>query len=183
MPDTARLEDLLLCLTTFKAPPSKPIAFEQLKDPNWKAKLLAEGLPHLYEQYGEMFPVIQELCGLYAKASAETQANVREMIAGHRDAMNALNQYTPSTAAGAHPTYQEWKAGYEAFKAEDFDGWLLLLIIVLALKLARLDYRDDILALNHLKHQATQRGIDFEPYRQELIRLSDPQSADRVGLR
>ena len=51
------------------------------------------------------------------------------------------------------------------------------------LKLTRLDYRDDIMAINHLAQEARLRGIDFAPYRRELQRLSDPRSAERVGLR
>ncbi len=180
--DDARLQELTNTLTNFKAGPSKPINFEDLKEPHWKEKLIAEGLPHLYQQYSAMFPVIQELCGLYASASAEQQAWARQTIGRSKDALNALNQYTPSLATSENLTYQEWKAGYETLKAQDFDRWLRLLITVLALKLTRLDYRDDILAIQHLAGEAQKRGIDFEPYRQELIRLSDGQSAVQVGL-
>jgi hypothetical protein len=181
--DDARLQELTNTLANFKAGPSGAINFEDLKDPHWKEKLIAEGLPHLYQQYGEMYPVIQELCGLYASASAEQQAWVRQTIGHSKDALNALNQYTPSLATGEHLTYQEWKAGYATLKAQNFDHWLRLLITALALKLTRLDYRDDILAIQHLASDVQKRGLDFEPYRQELIRLSDSQSAAQVGLR
>lgn len=182
MDDNARLRELTEKLANFKAGPSKAINFNDLKDPHWKEKVIAEGLPHLYQQYGEMYPVIQELCGLYATTTADQQAWVRQRIERVKDALNALNQYSPSLATGEHISYQDWKTGYEAFKAQDFDGWLRLLITVLALHLTRLDYRDDILAIQHLAYEAKQRGVDFEPYRQELIRLSDRASAVQIGL-
>jgi hypothetical protein len=180
MSDKERLRDLTNVLVNFNAGPSQRV---DITDPHWKEKLLTEGMPHLYQQFGAMFPVIQELCGLYARASAEEQATVRRMVALHRDALNALNQFSPSPAKGEHLTYAEWKAGYENYKAQDFDGWLRMLIAALAIKLTKLDYRDDIMSINHLAHEAQQRGVDFEPYRQELIRLSDYQSAEMVGLR
>src|SRR5579871_4762735 len=112
MDDNARLRELTETLVNFKAGPSKPINFEDFKKPHFKEKLIAEGLPHLYQQFGAMFPVIQELCGLYAAANAEQQAWVRQRIERAKDALNALNQYTPSLATGDHISYQDWKAGY-----------------------------------------------------------------------
>jgi hypothetical protein len=183
MVDDARLQELTIKLASWNAGPSTPVAFNDFKDPHWIEKLKSEGLPRLYEQYGQMFPIIQELCSLYAKAGSEKQTAVREMIGHARDALHALNQYSPSLAKGEHISYEEWKVGYEAYKAQDFDGWLRMLITALALKLTRLDYRDDIVAIQTLAQEARQHGVDFEPYRQELIRLADSKSAQQIGLR
>jgi hypothetical protein len=180
MDDETRLRDLTGTLVAWRAPASRPV---DISDPQWHEKLLRDGPPHLYAQYGPIFPVIQELCTLYARATPRQRAAVRDAIAAHRDALNALNQFTPSLAVGGRCTYEEWKAGYDAYKAQDFDGWLRMLIAALALKLTRLDYRDDIMAINHLAQEARLRDIDFAPYRRELQRLSDPRSAERVGLR
>ncbi|MHB8626947.1 MAG: hypothetical protein ACYDBJ_09750 [Aggregatilineales bacterium] len=182
MNDEARLQELANLLASWKAGPSTPVAFNDLKDPHWIEKLKKEGLPRLYEQYGQMFPIIRELCSLYVKVNREQQAAVRETIGRSRDALHALNQFSPSLAKGERITYHEWKAGYEAYKTQDFDGWLRMLITVLALKLSRVDYRDDIMAIQQLAQEARQRGVDFEPYRQELIRLADSKSAQQVGL-
>jgi len=182
MDDNSRLRELTETLVNFQAGPSKPIKFEELKDPRWREKLMAEAPLHLYQQFGVVFPVIQELCCLYAAASPDEQAWVRQRIEHEHDALHALEQYFPSLATGEHISHQDWKAGNAALKAQDFDGWLRLLITVLALHLARIDYRDDILAIQHLAHEAKERGVDFEPYRQELIRLSDSASATQVGL-
>jgi hypothetical protein len=180
MDDEARLRDLTNTLVDWRAPASTPV---DITDPQWREKLLRDGPPHLYAQYGPIFPIIQELCGLYARATPRQRALVREAIAPHRDALNALNQFFPSLATVEPCTYSEWKAGYESYKAQDFDGWLRTLIAALALKLTRLDYRNDIMAIDHLAREARLRSIDFAPYRRELQRLSDPRSAERVGLR
>jgi hypothetical protein len=179
MSDETRLNELAATLADWKAAPGRRI---DLTDPHWREKPRTDPFVYLYTQYGEMFPLIQELSGLYAGADAEQQAEVRAIIGRSRDALNALNQFTPSLTTVEHASYAEWKAGYTTYKSEDFEGWLHTLIRVLAIKLTRLDYRDDILAIQHLEREAKQHSLDFEPYRQELIRLSDPESAQKVGL-
>ena len=179
MNEKTRLDELATKLAAWKAGPSQRI---DITDPHWREKPRTDPFVRLYEQYGEMFPLIQELSALYAEADAQQQANVREIIGRSRDALNALSQFTPSLTTVEQASYQEWKAGYVLYKSEDFDGWLRTLIRVLAIKLTGTDYRDDILAIQHLAHEAKQHGLDFEPYRQELIRLSDAKSAQQVGL-
>lgn len=166
MDHPSRLQTLTDTLANWHTPPRTPL---DTRNPQWAAIMKAE-YRSLYETFHEMFPVVQELCELYPLAAPDEQAAVRGAIARNRDALNAVAQWMPVNRP--YTSEADWRLAYTTFKEVDYEGWLRLRIVGIALQYNQIDYRDDILTINHYTDEAKKRGIDFEPYRRDLLRLA-----------
>ncbi len=111
--------------------------------------------------------VLRDLCGIYLEAQEELRASIRNAFAGQTMLLVHLINLT-GTACLAMPR-------------GDAPRWFRTALAALSIEDNRTDYRDTLVALEHLHASALKAGIDPKPYLEEAASLSSAAMRDSLA--
>lgn len=115
----------------------------------------------------EILIVVDELCNLYRRATAEEREHIRSLMVDKPDVLSVVMAYTYKML--------------ERFNDSQDIEYLRLGLASICIEDARLDFRDTLVVLGHFYLALVQHKIDPQPYFREAAAMSNAEDSTGIG--